>query len=195
MPRGRRDAITEPVVEKRREPNSELNRGQTGPELVENLGASDWPTRAAARQHLELLGDAALAAILDGCRHHSPQVRADSVALLDHLADARCIDALQSALIDPSARVRRHAIHSLGCQRCKCQPLKVDVVGLIVPLALHDPSIHVRRVAVHQLGLQPPDPRITTALDTILQSEKDQGLVSRARHARSVHHVANSASC
>ena len=195
MPRGRRDAVAEPAEGKLREPNGELTRGRNVPELVRNLGASDWPTRAAARQHLELLGDAALPAILDGCEHHSPQVRADSVALLDHLADARCIDALQSALADPSARVRRHAIHSLGCQRCKCQPLKVDVVGLIVPLALHDPSIHVRRVAVHQLGLQPPDPRITTALDTILQSEKDQGLVSRARHARSLHHVANSASC
>jgi hypothetical protein len=165
------------------------------PKLINDLGSADWPTRAEARQRLEELGDSAIPAILDGCRHDIAQVRADSVSLLDHLADDRCLDALQTALGDPSPRVRRHAIHSLGCQRCKRLPLGLDVVGLIVPLALHDPSIKVRRVAVHQLGLQPPDLRVTAALDQILGSERDPGLLSRARHARSLHGVPKCSSC
>jgi hypothetical protein len=165
------------------------------PELINALGSADWPTRAAARQRLEELGDSAIPAILKGCHHPSPQVRADSVSLLDHLADERCLDALRNALSDPAARVRRHAIHSLGCQRCKRLPLRLDIVGLIVPLALHDPSIQVRRVAIHQLGLQSPDPRVTAALDQILGSEHDWGLVSRARHARSLHEMAKCSAC
>jgi HEAT repeat protein len=163
--------------------------------LINDLGSPDWQTRTAARHHLESLGDSAIPAILNGCRHQSPQVRADSVSLLDHLADERCLDALRTALGDPSARVRRHAIHSLGCQMCKRQPLQLDIVGLIIPLALRDPSIRVRRVAVHQLGLQAPDPRISAALDTILNSESDPGLVSRARHACSRHHPAAGSAC
>lgn len=163
--------------------------------LINDLGSPDWPTRMAARQRLESLGDSAIPAILNGCRHHSPQIRADSVSLLDHLADERCLDALRTALGDSSARVRRHAIHTLGCHRCKPQPLRLDIVELIVPLALHDPSIHVRRVAVHQLGLQAPDPRISAALDRILRSESDPGLVSRARHAWSRHRPATGSAC
>lgn len=155
-----------------------------GGSLVDGLGSPTWAVRERVRRHLESLGAAAVPTILEGCRHRDPQIRADCVSLLDHLADERCLDALRAGLADPSARVRRHAVHSLGCQRCKPRPLGLDIVGLLLPLALDDPSIRVRRVAVHQLGLQPPDPRIAAALERIRRRDDDPGLLRRACHAR-----------
>ena len=54
------------------------------------------------------------------------------LTLLDHLADERCVEPLRQALNDPSPHVRRNAVHSLGCQRCKLAPLPMDVVGLLI---------------------------------------------------------------
>ena len=112
-----------------------------------------------------------------------PKVRARATSLLDHLADDRCVDPLRRALTDPSPLVRRHAVHSIGCQQCKISPLQTDVVGLLVERALHDKSLRVRRVAVHQLGLQPHDPRAVDALQSILANDHDQKLHSRAEFA------------
>jgi HEAT repeat protein len=102
---------------------------------------------------------------------------------MDHLADERCSAALAAALQDASPLVRRHAVHSLGCQRCKASPLGLDVVGLLAERALVDRSPRVRRVAVHQLGLQPYDPRAVAALSDVLAGVSDPGLLSRARSA------------
>lgn len=102
---------------------------------------------------------------------------------MDHLADDRCADPLRQALNDSSPDVRRHAVHSLGCQRCKVEPLAVDIVGLLCERALQDTNIRVRRVSVHQLGLQPHDPRAVEALETILRDDTDAKLLSRAEFA------------
>ncbi len=112
-----------------------------------------------------------------------PQVRAAAAGLLDHWADQSCVGPLTRALSDPSARVRRNAVHSLGCQACKIAPLDVDTVGLLVQRALQDSSIRVRRVSVHQIGLQPYDARAVSALKEILARESDAGLLSRAEFA------------
>jgi HEAT repeat protein len=112
-----------------------------------------------------------------------PKVRARGAAYLDHHADQSCVGPLTALLTDPSALVRRHAVHSLGCQHCKLVPLDVDIVGLLCERALEDTSIRVRRVSVHQLGLQPSDPRAAAALEQILQSDTDPGLLSRAEFA------------
>lgn len=165
------------------------------PPIVDQLAAAEWETRAAARDHLTSLGADAIPVILKGCSHTDPQARAECIALLDHFADERCLEALKTALHDQSARVRRHAVHSLGCQQCKPRPLQLDVVALLVPLALADPSIRVRRVAVHQLGLQHPDPRITDALRRILRVDRDPGLLQRARHARDAHRFIGPSGC
>lgn len=121
--------------------------------------------------------------ILQEMQDADPKVRARATGLLDHLADDRCVDPLQRALEDPSPLVRRHAVHSIGCQQCKVSPLQTDVVGLLVERALHDKSIRVRRVAVHQLGLQAQDARAVHALEAILAQESDQKLRSRAEFA------------
>lgn len=147
------------------------------------LGSDAWAARSAAAAALLALGPAAVPTLVAGAAHPDRRVRAECVALMDHLADRRCSAALLAALTDPSPLVRRHAVHSLGCQRCKAAPLDLDVVGLLVERAVGDPSPRVRRVAVHQLGLQPHDPRAVAALTKVLASAGDAGLLSRVRHA------------
>lgn len=124
-----------------------------------------------------------LAEALKAMADPDPKVRAKATGLLDHLATEACVAPLTKALSDPSAHVRRLAVHSLGCQDCKVTPLDVDIVGLLVDRALHDSSIRVRRVTVHQLGLQPHDPRAVSALESILERESDEKLRSRAEFA------------
>nr|WP_309684805.1 HEAT repeat domain-containing protein [Armatimonas sp.] len=125
-----------------------------------------------------------LAEALRGMADPDPKVRAQATGLLDHLATEACVAPLTKALTDPSAHVRRLAVHSLGCQDCKAAPLEaVDIVGLLIERALHDTSIRVRRVTVHQLGLQPLDKRAIMALESILERESDEKLRSRAEFA------------
>lgn len=152
-------------------------------QLVVLLNESDWSVRSAAISALFSTGSAGLDALMEGLSHPSNRVRLWCADLMDHLADERCADPLRAALEDASADVRRHAVHSLGCQRCKATPLALDVVGLLCERALRDPSIRVRRVAVHQLGLQPFDARAVNALETILRDDTDSRLLSRARFA------------
>ena len=151
--------------------------------LVEALASPDWPMRAEAIVRLEGLGDEAIPALVGGIGHADPRGRAGCVALMDHLADERCSASLKSSLRDESAHVRRHAVHSIGCQRCKALPIPIDMVGLLIERVLHDPSSRVRRVAVHQLGLQGHDLRAITILEGVLRDEPDRKLRSRAEHA------------
>ena len=152
-------------------------------QLVEALASESWPERAGAIARLRGLGDRAIPALVVGAGHPEARARAESVALMDHLADPRRVEALESALSDRSARVRRLAVHSIGCQRCKVTPLGIDVVGLLVGRALRDGSARVRRVAVHQLGLQGYDPRAAAALEDTLSHDSDTALRSRAEFA------------
>jgi HEAT repeat protein len=93
---------------------------------------------------------------------------------MDHLADHRCLAALEEATADPSSDVRRHAAHALACQQCKPAPLDLDVLGLLLKLASEDRSIRVRRVATASLVLQPPSRRAATVLRMSGQVASDQ---------------------
>jgi len=150
---------------------------------LRDLDATSWNTRGRAFEELFREGSRSVQTLIAGTRHRSPRVRAACVALMDHLGDDRCCESLMRSLDDPSARVRRHAVHAVGCQACKAHPLPMDVAGALITRAMEDPSIRVRRVAVHQLGLQPHEPRIVEALMLTLTQSRDGGLVSRARHA------------
>ena len=147
------------------------------------LDSEIWAIREKAFADLFNDGERAVATLVAGAAHHRPKVRAACVALMDHLADERCCTSLERALRDTSPLVRRHAVHAIGCQRCKVRPLPVDVVGALVERVLNDSSPRVRRVAVHQLGLQPPDARAIEALTQVIATSNDAGLLSRARHA------------
>lgn len=148
-----------------------------------DLDSGAWETREKAYDELFREGQAAVATLVSGAIHPRPRVRAACIALMDHLADERCCQPLRLALRDVSPLVRRHAVHSLGCQRCKVRPLSIDVVGALVERVLVDSSPRVRRVAAHQLGLQPYDPRAAKALGHVIAGSQDAALVSRATRA------------
>ena len=147
------------------------------------LDADSWRVREQAITSLCEEGAGAVPTLIAGTTHRSPRVRAACVALMDHLGDERCVDSLRAALRDASALVRRHAVHAVGCQKCKTRPLGIDVVGALIERATSDSSPRVRRVAVHQLGLQRHDERAIKTLKSVIVNSRDETLVSRARHA------------
>ena len=147
------------------------------------LDSEVWAIREKASADLLNDGPRAIATLIAGAAHSRPRVRAACVALMDHLADERCCPSLERVLHDASPLVRRHAVHSVGCQRCKVRPLPIDIVGALIDRVLNDSSPRVRRVAVHQLGLQSHDSRSIAVLTNVIRESDDAGLVSRARHA------------
>lgn len=132
---------------------------------------------------LDQAGQIALPAIRAGLGNSDPQIRKWCVALMDHNADQQSIEALVDCLSDAYADVRRHAVHSIGCQPCKENPLCLDVVGLLIERIEVDPSIRVRRSAVHMLGNQPYQKRAIQLLERLLQTESDPKLLSNAKWA------------
>jgi len=148
-----------------------------------DLDSDAWAVRESAFNELFRNGADAVETLVAGASYSRPKVRAACIALMDHLGDARCCEALERALRDPSPLVRRHAVHAVGCQKCKSHPLRMDIVGAIVERMLGDSSPRVRRVAAHQIGLQPYDLRAIEALQHVIAVSLDAGLVSRARRA------------
>ena len=132
-------------------------------------------------------GQAALADVLEGLSHPNWRVRKWCVAFLDHNATTLCSNALVIALYDSSAEVRRHAVHSIGCQGCKPSPLKADIVGLLIDKVIRDQSIRVRRCAAHMLGCQPTDRRVPPLMREILHQERDAKLCSNAKWSLQMH--------
>jgi HEAT repeat protein len=155
---------------------------------VERLGTRDWRVVLAAHAVLVEAGEAGLQAVIRGLSHPHPRVRRACAQVMDHDGSDPCVDALlHAARHDPVPAVRRFAVHSLSCQRCKASPLAVDGVAALIERALSDPSISVRREAVSGLTLQSPDPRAVAALETILSRESDRKLLWLARFALQRH--------
>ena len=102
----------------------------------------------------------------------SPYVRWNALSVLDHHGDERHAEVFLAACADPSARVRRHALHALSCDRCKTTPLCVDAVPTLTDLALGDPSAKVRIAAVQALRIR-GDERARAALAAVLERETD----------------------
>ena len=103
---------------------------------------------------------------------------------MDHHATDACFPQIRwTALHDPAAKVRRVAVHSATCQRCKPSKLSGDLVGLLIQVALEDPNKHVREKAIGGLHSHPPDARAVAALEHILRTETDVHLRSRAHNA------------
>lgn len=161
-------------------------------DLVSRLGTDEWE---AAREELDSSLDAAgpdrtehlLEAVIDGFDHDDPQVRKWCVALMDHHATESCIDPLREMLHDPRAAVRRHAVHSIGCQSCKADPLDLDIIDLLIERVRTDSSIRVRRAATHMLGNQPPDERARAFLADLSERASDETLQRNADWAHEQH--------
>jgi HEAT repeat protein len=103
----------------------------------------------------------------------NPSVRWQSVTLLDHYDDDRHVDALLAAATDPVPRVRRHAVHALGCTTCKRTLGCVDAVPALVDRALHDDNAKVRRHATWALIVRLPESRVHAVLEEIAVADDD----------------------
>lgn len=142
--------------------------------LLEQLGSRDWRIAFAAETALIQAGEAGMAAAIRGLSHPSVQVRRGCAGFMDHHGTDACFPQLrQLALYDPAPSVRRTALHSATCQRCKECPLTGDLVGLFVQVALLETNRRVRLNAIWGLKYQPPDPRAVAALEAILSTETD----------------------
>ena len=100
-------------------------------------------------------------------------VRWQSVTLLDHYDDDRHVDALLTAATDPVPRVRRHAVHALGCTKCNRTVGCIDAVPALADRALHDENGKVRRHATWALIVRLPDPRVRAVLDEVARADAD----------------------
>ena len=152
--------------------------------LVEQLGAGDWRMALEAETALVRAGQAGIEAALWGLAHPNARVRRGCAGFMDHHGTDACFAALQwTALHDPAPSVRRVAVHSASCQRCKPCPLTGDLVGLLVQVALSDTNRRVRENAIGGLRYQSQDARAVAALETILRTETDPRLRREAHHA------------
>jgi HEAT repeat protein len=137
---------------------------------VVQLGSRDRNTARAAQTALASKGEAGIAAVIWGLSHPNVRVRRGCAGFLDHHGTDACFAPLrQAALYDPAPSVRRTAVHSASCQECKPCPLKGDLVGLLVEVALRDPNRRVRLNALWGLH-HPQDARAVVALKSILGS-------------------------
>jgi HEAT repeat protein len=110
-------------------------------------------------------------------------VRWRAVALLDHYADHRHDDALVRAAYDPVPRVRRHAVHALGCDACTRTPSPcIDVLPTLIDRATTDENVKVRRQATFSLVMQIADPRARPTLEQ-LRRDPDERVRGAARWA------------
>ena len=151
------------------------------------LGTRDWRIVRQATDVLLQAGDAGIQAAIAGMTHANPRIRRACADFMDHHGTDQCILALTTTLHDPVAYVRRQALHSLGCQRCKESPLAVDAIAPLLNAALHDASIKVRREAVSNLFFQAPDQRVIPVLQNILAQESDRMMRKHAHHSLKHH--------
>jgi HEAT repeat protein len=97
----------------------------------------------------------ALAAIREGLRNESADVRHHCCLVLDHFVTQEAMDDLVALLDDPDARVRCSALHALACDRCKegsCGPEEAKVLPRAIALLATDPDTHVRAHAIGLVG-------------------------------------------
>ena len=99
--------------------------------------------------------DATIGALARGLADSNPVVRWWCVQLLDHVPDQRAIDLIVPLLGDPVPRVRRVAVHTLGCAACKPTAdicLSPETRARIRQLSESDPNGKVRDEASRLLA-------------------------------------------
>ena len=139
--------------------------------LVAATTVDEWGRRLLGKTALEALRDAGAAPeageIVPALKHPNPRIRHACLGLLDHLAGEESIAAMVAATADPVPRVRRMAVHALGCQSCKAAALCANLNAVFIPIAEGDPAWKVRREAVISIVQQPADAVSRGALSRI----------------------------
>lgn len=148
---------------------------------VTALADRDWRRAGEAEARLAAAGAEGLAAVIGGLAHAEAPIRRACARFMDHHGSDEAVPALARALRDPVPRVRREAVHSLGCQRCKATPLTGDLLPLLIDRLDNDDNARVRREAIYAVGQRPPDARTRAALRRAWERETAPDL-RRAAH-------------
>jgi HEAT repeat protein len=158
-----------------------MNQTLSNSQLIELLGSSNRGERYEAYKSLFAQGQTVLDDAVRGLRHANPKVRRACADLMDHLADDRCVPPLLELITDEVPRVRRQAVHSLACQRCKPIPLQTDLTEVLIEIALNDPNVKVRGEAIFGLSFHAPDKRIIVAMQHIINEFEARGPLSKSQ--------------
>jgi hypothetical protein len=160
---------------------------------VEQLARRNPSIAVPATWALQQAGPAVIPTLLMGLNHPHTRVRRACVDIIDHGGyggDARCVTALLPLLSDPVPHIRRAVWHTLFCERCqngtKCDiPIAVplDRVALLVEIGLNDPNPKLRHQLVGDLAGFLSDPRARRALEQLMDTETDPGLLTVVQRA------------
>jgi hypothetical protein len=149
----------------------------------------EMPEKQAAVEALRAAGERAKPALLSGLDHPAWRVRHGCLLLLDHtVVDDETRLRVVRALHDPHRKVRRAAIHLLGCERCKpegfCGIEGVDIDAVYLDAAASDRSRRVRYAAMGRFmwQLQPLEPRVASTMQAVIDEDADADLRRRAAH-------------
>ena len=114
---------------------------------------------ATELRKIDTVPEDVFAALLRGLRDPRPPIRFWCVQILDHVADERGLAAVSELLDDPVDRVRRNAVHALGCVACKpnlTTGLSDELLERLAHIAATDLSPKVRREATYTLACRQP---------------------------------------
>lgn len=136
-------------------------------------------------------GESAKPALLRGLKHPAWRVRHGCLRVLDHtIIDDPTRDAVFKALKDPHRKVRRAAMHALGCEVCKpegyCGIEGVDLEAVWLEIARNDRSSTIRALATGALRWQfSRAERVEETLRDILANDDNAEVRRRAARALS----------
>jgi HEAT repeat protein len=142
-------------------------------------------------------GEDAKPALLRGLSHPAWRVRNGCLRVLDHtVVDDATRVAVVRALDDPHRKVRRAAVHLLGCEVCKpagyCGIEGVDLEAVHLDLVMRDRSGAVRRSAMgHFMWKSALSDRVTTAMRELVAGDTDEGVRRRAASALAYPSIAS----
>jgi len=140
-------------------------------EAVEKLAAKATFAEGWSRLHQD--GNQAVAAVREGLSHSNPRVRQWCAMFIDSHWDESALQRLILSLHDPKLKVRKAAVHSLGCDRCKSGQNPIDVLPHLEERIREDKSIKVRRMAVQTIAAQSQNRRVARILRRVLRDEND----------------------
>jgi hypothetical protein len=125
-------------------------------------------------------------ALLRGMEHPAWRVRHGCLLVLDHtVIDDPTRRAVLKALEDPHRKVRKAALHVLGCEPCKppgyCGIEGVNLEELYLDTARHDASGRVRRSAIgHFMWRSALDDELASAMHEIIAADESDDVRKRA---------------
>jgi hypothetical protein len=120
-------------------------------------------------------------ALIEGLKSEEWRVRRSCCRLLDDLDfTPESVAALQGALNDSDPRVRRSALHTLGCQHCKPSGCALEIGPLFERMA-GDPSRRVRQAVLYPLGWQRRGPWAERLVERMAASDPSEQLREHAR--------------